>query len=109
MSTSAPRELYEADGEIRRVLDAVASGEFSPEEPGRHRPIVSALLDGGDPYMLLADFRAYLDAQARVDAAYADAAAWTRRSILNVARMGFFSSDRTVGQYAREIWGVAPA
>ena len=105
----APRELYETDEEIRRALDAVASGEFSPEEPGRHRPIVSALLDGGDPYMVLADFRAYLDAQARVDAAYGDTAAWTRKSILNVARTGFFSSDRTVGEYAREIWGVAPA
>jgi starch phosphorylase len=103
----SPWDIYGSDAEVRRVLDALAGGLFSPDDPGRFQPIVDALLAGGDPYMVLADLGAYLRAQERVDACYADPAAWTRRSILNVANMGFFSSDRTVSQYAREIWGVA--
>ena len=102
-----PRAVYQADPELRRVLDMIAGGAFSPGEPGRFAPLVDALL-GGDPYLLLADYADYVACQARVAGAYRDPAAWTRMSILNTARMGKFSSDRTVREYAEEIWGVSP-
>ncbi|MBI1179286.1 MAG: glycogen/starch/alpha-glucan family phosphorylase [Alphaproteobacteria bacterium] len=103
-----PRALYEADPSLARVLDAIASGTFSPEDRDAHRAVADALLDGGDYYMLLADFRAYLDAQAAADAAYRNQDDWWRRSVLNVSGMGRFSSDRTIREYASEIWRVAP-
>jgi starch phosphorylase len=77
-------------------------------EPGILDPILRSLLDLGDPYMLLADLRDYIDTQDRVDAAYLDAEGWTRKAILNVARAGKFSSDRTIREYASEIWHVKP-
>ena len=79
---------------------------FSPDDPGRFRPIVDSLLYGGDTYMVLADFLSYVHCQRSVEAAYHDQAGWTHRSILNVAHMGRFSSDRTVLNYARDVWGV---
>ncbi len=85
------------------MLDFVASGTLSPEEPGLFRPLVESLLHH-DPYMLLADFDAYVDAQAQVDAAWGDQEEWTRKAILNVARCGWFSSDRSVREYAQRIW-----
>ena len=91
-------------------MDQIGSGYFSPEEPHRYRPIVDSLLNGGgDPFMLLADFRAYLDCDARVDARYRSRDDWFRSAVLNTARMGYFSSDRTVAEYARKIWGTEPA
>jgi starch phosphorylase len=101
-----PRQFYLADRELRAALDAIAGGMFSPDDPGRFRPIVDALLDR-DPYLVLADFRSYAKAQRTIEQVYRDPTTWTRRAILNVARMGFFSSDRTVMGYAREVWGVA--
>jgi starch phosphorylase len=86
----------------------VAGGHFSDEEPGRYRGLVDALLWGGDPYMLLADFDSYVAAQARVDALYEQPEAWAKKAIVNVAGMGFFSSDRTIREYAREVWGLVP-
>jgi starch phosphorylase len=101
-----PERIYYSEPPVRRVLDAVASGTFSPEEPGRFRPIVDALLRG-DHFMVLADFLSYVSCQREVATAYArDPAAWTRRAVLNVARMGHFSSDRTIAGYASEIWGL---
>ncbi|HEX2201947.1 MAG TPA: glycogen/starch/alpha-glucan phosphorylase, partial [Longimicrobium sp.] len=100
-----PRAEYERSPRLKRVLDFVASGVLSPDHPGLFRPLVESLLHN-DPYMVLADFDAYLAAQAEVDAAYRDPAAWTRKSILNVARCGFFSSDRSVREYAERIWKV---
>ena len=79
--------------------------------PGERRPfgmIVDTLLNGGDPYLVLADFRAYSDCQARVDAAYKDTAGWAKKAILNTARIGKFSSDRTIREYARDIWNLKP-
>jgi starch phosphorylase len=103
-----PLRLYESDSRIKRALDAIATGAFSPEEPARYRGLVDALLWGGDHYKLLADYDAYLAAQARVDALYLDRETWTRRAIANVAAMGGFSSDRSIREYAERIWNVAP-
>ena len=101
-----PLRLYDSQPRIKAVLDAVAGGQFIPEEPGRYRALVDALLWGGDHYMLLADFDSYVAAQARVDALYRDRAAWAKKAIANVAGMGFFSSDRTIAEYAREVWNL---
>jgi starch phosphorylase len=90
------------------VLDSIAAGAFSPDEPTRYRPLIDSLLWGGDHYLLLADYRAYIDTQARVDALYRDPEAWTRRAIANVAGMGPFSADRTIRAYAEQIWRVTP-
>ena len=81
---------------------------FSRGEPGIFRPIVDSLLNGGDPYMVLADFAAYCACQDVVERAYRDPDRWTRMAILNVARSGKFSSDRTIREYAEQIWGVEP-
>jgi starch phosphorylase len=101
-----PAQVYYAEPILRQALDAVAQGAFSPDDPGRFRPIVDSVLYGGDPYMVLADFLSYVHCQRSVEAAYHDQAGWTRRSILNVAHMGRFSSDHTVLNYARDVWGV---
>jgi starch phosphorylase len=81
---------------------------FSRGEAGLFRPIVDSLLAGGDRYFLLADYASYVAAQERVARTYRDQGAWTRMSILNVASMGKFSSDRTIQQYAEDIWNIAP-
>ncbi len=101
-----PLRLYEANPRIKAVLDAIGSGQFCEDEPGRYRALVDSLLWGGDHYMLLADFDSYCAAQTRVDALYRDPAAWARKAIANVAGMGFFSADRTIAEYARDVWGV---
>ena len=101
-----PRSYYEADPVLRDVLDAVARGELTPDDPHRYRSLVEGLLFGGDPYLVLADFGSYRDAQAAVDEAWRDPETWTRRSIRTTARMGGFSSDETITRYATEIWGV---
>ncbi|MCE2917097.1 MAG: glycogen/starch/alpha-glucan phosphorylase [Rubrivivax sp.] len=104
-----PMRHLESNPRLKAVLDAISGGAFSPDEPGRYRPLVDALLWGGDPYMLLADFDSYLQAQARVDALFRTPEAWARKAIANVAAMGFFSSDRTIREYAREVWRITPA
>jgi glycogen phosphorylase len=101
-----PLRIYETNARIKAVLDAVSTGQFSPEEPGRYRALVDSLLWGGDKYMLLADFDSYVAAQARVDALFRDPQAWARKAIANVAGMGFFSSDRTIAEYASQVWGL---
>jgi glycogen phosphorylase len=98
-----PRAFYEANPRLQRVIGLLGSGELCPEEPGIFSPLIDSLLHS-DPYMLLADFQPYVDKQAEVDRAYRDRNEWTRRAVLNVARCGFFSSDRSVGEYARRIW-----
>ncbi len=103
-----PREIYEHDDEIRRAIDLIRNDFFSLTEPGIFRPIVTTLLEEGDFYMNLADLRGYIDAQSRVDQLYRDDDAWTRKAIINVARTGRFSSDRTISEYAKDIWGVSP-
>ena len=104
-----PRDCVEADPRLRAVLAAIGDGMFSPAEPQRYRGLVDSLLGGGDHYLLLADYAAYVAAQSRVDALYRDPARWARCAIANVAGMGGFSSDRTIRAYADEIWKVAGA
>jgi starch phosphorylase len=101
-----PRDIYDSNAELKLVLDQIGSGFFSPGEPDRFKPVVQSLLDHGDHYLLLADYARYLAAQERVDTLYADADAWTGKTIRNIAAMGPFSSDRTIHEYAANIWGV---
>ena len=103
-----PRTYYDSDAELRQALDSISRGDFSPEEPDLFHPIIESLLQQGDYYMLLADYRAYVDAQETVGNLFLDKDTWTRKSILNTARMGKFSSDRSVREYAERIWGMKP-
>jgi starch phosphorylase len=103
-----PRDHYAANPELAQAIDQIGSGHFSPEEPTRYLPLVQALLDHGDHYLLLADYAGYVKAQEAVDRLYADRPAWTAMAIRNVAAMGPFSSDRTIREYADEIWRVQP-
>jgi starch phosphorylase len=102
------RDYYRNDPEIKAAIDMIRSNVFSLLEPGLFDPIIRSLLDYNDYYMLLADLRAYIDAQEKVDAVYRDAKRWNRMSLVNIARSGFFSSDRAVLEYARDIWHVEP-
>jgi starch phosphorylase len=102
-----PRRFLAADPELQRALDFIASGALRPSEPDLFRPLVAGLLEG-DRYFHCADFGAYREAQRRAEQVWRDPAEWNRRSILNVAGMGRFSSDRTTREYAAEIWGLEP-
>jgi starch phosphorylase len=103
-----PADYYLANDELRVAIDMIARGYFSPDEPDRFKPIVDALLANGDHYLLLADYGSYAACQKEVEAAYRDQTQWLRKVILNVANMGKFSSDRTVRQYAEQIWQTKP-
>ena len=102
-----PRALYESNPMLREILDSLMSGEFSHGDRGLFEPLVNSLLTS-DEYMLLADYQSYIDCQDRVSAAYKDQDTWTRMSILNVARIGKFSSDRSIREYCAEIWKTWP-
>jgi len=102
-----PRREVERDPELARALELIASGTFSPGDRGLFGPFVDDLLHR-DPFFVLADFRAYLDCQRRVEAAWRQPASWVRSSILNTARTGRFSSDRAIREYATEIWRLPP-
>ena len=99
-----PMDYYNANAELREVLDMIGSGFFAQDEPDRFKPIVESLLQHGDNYLLLADYAAYIDCQKKVEIAYRNQQEWVKMAILNVANMGKFSSDRTILQYAKEIW-----
>jgi starch phosphorylase len=101
-----PWDIYQADEELRAVIDWLGSDYFTPHEHGAFGHVHQSLLGGGDPYMVLADFRSYSDAQARADAMYRDPSRWARSAILNTARVGKFSSDRTIREYAADIWSL---
>jgi starch phosphorylase len=95
----------EADPELREVIDLIASGFFSPEDRDLFKPLVDGLM-GRDEYLVMTDFRSYAHSQREVSEAFGDQDGWTRKAALNIARIGGFSSDRTVKEYAREIWGI---
>jgi starch phosphorylase len=101
-----PWLYYEGNHELKQALDMIRDGFFSPEERERYRPVFDNLTANGDHYLLLADYASYIACQEQVGALHCDREAWTRKAILNVAGMGQFSSDRTIGQYAKTIWNV---
>jgi starch phosphorylase len=102
-----PLEYYRASPELQGVIDRISSGYFSKGDKDLFKPLVDSLLFH-DTFMLFADFGAYVEAQAKVDEAYRDKEHWTRMSILNVARMGKFSSDRAIREYCKDIWKADP-
>jgi starch phosphorylase len=102
-----PMDYYNANQGLRDVIDLIRSGYFSRGDTELFRPLIDGLLHQ-DPYLLLADFQSYVECQAKVSAAFGDAEHWTRMSILNTARSGKFSSDRTIREYCAEIWDVEP-
>jgi glycogen phosphorylase len=104
-----PREIYNNDPVVRRVVDCLGSNQLCPDEPGLFRWIVDELLDRGDRYFHLADLSSYIEASHRAEKDYREPDVWTAKSIVNVARTGFFSSDRTIAEYARDIWHIHPA
>ena len=101
-----PREVYMQNAELKAVLDMVQQGFFSGPQGNLFQPILENLLDHGDPYMILADFQSFCDIQEKIGNAYLDIDTWTRKSIINVSRMGKFSSDRSIKEYAKDIWNV---
>jgi starch phosphorylase len=102
-----PRAEVEAAPALGAVYEAVGSGAFSPDDPGRFRPLLDQLL-GHDYFMVTADFTRYAEAQRTVDEVFRDPPVWWPRAILNTAKVGWFSSDRTIRDYAGEIWGAPP-
>ncbi|CNI35546.1 MULTISPECIES: glycogen phosphorylase [Yersinia] len=103
-----PRKYYDDDPELHQVLTQIATGAFSPEEPNRYTSLFDSLVNLGDHYQLLADYRSYVDTQEKVDRLYRHPDEWTRKTLLNIANMGYFSSDRTIEEYADEIWHIKP-
>src|SRR5262249_28541123 len=104
----SPYWHYEHEPETRTALDMISSDHFSPREPGIFAPLRDALLAHGDHYMHLADLRSYLEADRALCALYRDGDEWASKAICNVAGSGKFSSDRTIAQYASEIWHAKP-
>jgi starch phosphorylase len=102
-----PHEFYDNNPELKEVIDRLSSGYFSHGDPELFKPIVDSLLYH-DPYLVLADYHAYVDCQKQVAMTYQDQEKWTKMSILNSARMGKFSSDRSINEYCQEIWNVKP-
>ena len=106
--TYSPIDIYYADSEIRRVVDSLANDTFNILTPGLFRPLADSLIKYGDRYMQLADLRSYADAQERINALYLDKRAWAQKTLMNVARSGKFSSDRTIREYCEKIWNITP-
>jgi starch phosphorylase len=107
--TYNPEALLTAYPKMRRVIDSIAAGHFSRGDKDLFRPIIAKLVSARDEYVHLADFPSYVETQRRVEETYRDRGAWMRKSLLNIARMGKFSSDRTITEYARDIWRIKPA
>jgi starch phosphorylase len=103
-----PYDVYNANWELKAVVDWLHSDFFTPGEHDAFAPLCSSLLEGGDPYLCLEDYADYIHAQEAADRAYSDSRGWARMAILNTARMGRFSSDRTIGEYAEQIWKLKP-
>jgi starch phosphorylase len=103
-----PWDLYHANPAIRRVLDAIKNNFFNLDQPGLYQPIWDTLLTHGDYFLVLADFDAYVECQAKIAQVFEDRERWAKMAILNVANSGKFSTDRTIAQYAGEIWDIRP-
>jgi starch phosphorylase len=102
-----PKQYYDSDPELREAVDQISSGSFSRGDKNLFKPLIDSLLYD-DPYLLFADYRTYVERQEQVSFAYKDQAKWTQMSILNVARMGKFSSDRSIKEYCEKIWEARP-
>ena len=100
-----PLGYIERDNDLRRVVNQISNGTFSPEEPNRYNDVLQPY---GDYYQLMADFRSYIDTQYRADEHYRNAKKWRRSALINIANMGFFSSDRSIADYCRDIWFIKP-
>jgi len=107
-ATYSPWDIYHTDPEIRAAIEAIRDNVFCPQQPSSFQGIVQSLLDFGDNYMLLGDLKSYIAAQERVNRLYKTPRAWAQKALLNIARSGKFSSDRTIQQYADEIWHISP-
>ena len=103
-----PWSYYQSDDELKTVLDMIREGAFCPKEPDLFKPIVRSLLEDGDRFLVLAEYRSYLECQELIGREYLNRETWTVKSILNAANMGRFSSDNTIRQYAEDIWNVKP-
>ena len=103
-----PNRMIAEDKDIRRVMEMLEGGRFNASEPGIFDILIAGLRNSYDQWLTIADFRSYIDAQRRVNDQYQDQQLWNRKSIINSATSGWFSSDRTIGQYAEEIWDVRP-
>lgn len=103
-----PREYYERIPELKQALDQIRDGFFSPDEPGRFRAIYDSLINYGDRYLVLADYESYMATQRQVDTLYRQTIRWDTKAIANVAGVGYFSADRAISEYARNIWNVEP-
>jgi starch phosphorylase len=103
-----PFDYYNADALLKSSLDLLIGEEFTPGEPGKLKATYDSLLNGGDPYLVLADFASYVDAHGRIDQAYRDQSGWAKMAILNTALMGKFSSDRSIRDYVNNIWQLKP-
>jgi starch phosphorylase len=102
-----PQKYYNSNSELKRAIDLISSGYFSRGDGALFKPLVDSLLHH-DEYLVLADYQSYVDCQERVSQAYLDKERWNRMSVLNVARMGKFSSDRSIREYCEDIWKVKP-
>ena len=103
-----PQNYYNENAELKAVLDMILNGEFSPDNKDAFKAIFDSVVYYRDTHLLLADYTDYIKAQEKVSELYKNHGAWTKKAILNSARMGYFSSDRTVMEYANEIWKVTP-
>jgi glycogen phosphorylase len=101
------RQVYETNAALREVLDLISTGFFTPEDRGGAKAFVESLL-ADDRYLVLADFDSYVKAQDALAKRYLEPTAWWKSAVINVAQMGFFSSDRTIAEYAKDIWGIEP-
>ncbi|WP_434006234.1 glycogen phosphorylase [Escherichia coli] len=101
-----PRDYYEQDPELHLALTQIGTGVFSPSEPERYRDLLDSLINYGDHYQVLADYRSYIDCQDKVDELYRHPQEWSNKTMMNIANMGYFSSDRTVREYAEKIWYI---
>ncbi|MDE3208427.1 MAG: glycogen/starch/alpha-glucan phosphorylase, partial [Pseudomonadota bacterium] len=104
----ACREYYQNNDELKEVIDMIESGYFCPQEPDRYKPLINNLFSSNDHYLLMADYASYIHCQDKVDKLYSQPEDWTKQAILNTARMGYFSSDRAIREYAKLIWNIEP-
>jgi glycogen phosphorylase len=103
-----PYDYYYKNEELRNVVDWLGSDSFTPNEPGVLSPLRHSLLDGGDPFLVMADYASYIAKQEEVDLAFRDKENWAKMAIMNTARVGKFSSDRTIHEYSKEVWNLKP-